>query len=56
MIEAATENMNLKKAIFKELDQICPKDAILATNTSSLSITKIGAATGRSSQVIGMLF
>ncbi len=56
VIEAATENMNLKKAIFKELDQVCSKETILATNTSSLSITEIGAATGRSSQVIGMHF
>lgn len=56
VIEAATENMELKKIIFKELDTVCKKDAILATNTSSLSITEIAAATNRPDQVIGMHF
>lgn len=56
IIEAATENMNLKKIIFKELDDVCKKEAILATNTSSLSITEIAAATNRPQQVIGMHF
>ena len=56
VIEAATENENLKLKIFKELDDVAPKDCILATNTSSISITKIGSATKRPSQVIGMHF
>jgi len=56
IIEAATENMNLKKIIFKELEEVCKKEAILATNTSSLSITEIAAATNRPQQVIGMHF
>lgn len=56
IIEAATENMNLKKIIFKELDEVCKPSAILATNTSSLSITEIAAATKRPQLVIGMHF
>ncbi|NCT09220.1 MAG: 3-hydroxybutyryl-CoA dehydrogenase [Flavobacteriia bacterium] len=56
VIEAATENVNLKTQIFKELDEICPDDTILATNTSSISITQIGAATKRADKVIGMHF
>jgi 3-hydroxybutyryl-CoA dehydrogenase len=56
VIEAATENESLKLNIFKELDQICRKDTILSSNTSSISITKIASATQRPSQVIGMHF
>jgi len=56
VVEAATENANLKLKIFEELDNYAPKDAILATNTSSISITKIAAATGRADKVIGMHF
>jgi len=56
IIEAATENPTLKEKIFKELSQIASPHAILATNTSSISITKIGAATNRPEKVIGMHF
>lgn len=56
MVEAATENIDLKLQIFKELDQYAPEKTILASNTSSISITKIAAATNRASQVIGMHF
>lgn len=56
IIEAATENMGLKKKIFKELDENVNSEAILATNTSSLSITEIAAATNRPDRVIGMHF
>ena len=56
VVEAATENEALKLDIFKALDQACPEDTILATNTSSISITQIAAATSRQSQVIGMHF
>tara|TARA_B110000459_G_scaffold191943_1_gene228589 strand:- start:971 stop:1858 length:888 start_codon:yes stop_codon:yes gene_type:complete len=56
VIEAATENLCLKIKIFQELDTACPKDTILATNTSSISITQIAAATSRPKQVIGMHF
>jgi 3-hydroxybutyryl-CoA dehydrogenase len=56
VVEAATENTDLKLAIFKDLDTLAPKDAILATNTSSISITQIAAVTGRPEQVIGMHF
>ena len=56
VVEAATENEGLKLDIFKALDQACPEDTILATNTSSISITQIAAATSRPSQVIGMHF
>jgi 3-hydroxybutyryl-CoA dehydrogenase len=56
VVEAATENMELKLKIFEELDKYAPKEAILATNTSSISITKIAAATGRAGKVIGMHF
>ena len=56
VVEAATENEPLKLNIFKELDQLCRKETILASNTSSLSITKIASATQRPSQVIGMHF
>ena len=56
VIEAATERVDLKLKIFSELDELAPTDCILATNTSSISITKIAAATKRPSQVIGMHF
>lgn len=56
VIEAAVEIMDIKKAIFKELDSICKPECILASNTSALSITEIGAATGRADKVIGMHF
>ena len=56
VIEAATENVELKLNIFEQLDTYAPKDAILATNTSSISITKIAAVTNRASRVIGMHF
>ena len=55
-IEAATENENVKLEIFKKLDQYCPPKAILASNTSSISITKIAAVTNRADRVIGMHF
>ena len=56
VVEAATENVALKTQIFKELDEVCADDTILATNTSSISITQIGAATKRADKVIGMHF
>lgn len=56
VIEAAVENMEIKSAIFKTLDEVAPKHAILASNTSSLPITEIAAATTRPEQVIGMHF
>ncbi|WP_290697312.1 3-hydroxybutyryl-CoA dehydrogenase [Lacinutrix sp.] len=56
VVEAATENINLKLKIFKQLDESCPKETILATNTSSISITQIGAVTSRPEMVIGMHF
>lgn len=56
VVEAATENLNLKLKIFGQLDESAPEKAILATNTSSLSITKIAAVTKRPGQVIGMHF
>ena len=56
VIEAATENLDLKLDIFKELDSLCGKNTILATNTSSISITQIAAATNRADKVIGMHF
>lgn len=56
VIEAATENIDLKLKIFKELDSIVKPEAILATNTSSISITKIAAVTNRPTQVVGMHF
>lgn len=56
VVEAATENVDLKLKIFKELDQVCPAGVILASNTSSISITKIGAVTKRADKVIGMHF
>ncbi len=56
LIEAATEEFPVKKAIFQELDKICRPATILASNTSSISITKIGATTKRPERVIGMHF
>ena len=56
VVEAATENVNLKLEIFKELDKAAPAGCILATNTSSISITKIAAVTKRAGDVIGMHF
>ncbi len=56
VIEAATENIDLKLKIFRQLDKDCPNDTILATNTSSISITQIGAETSRPDMVIGMHF
>lgn len=56
VIEAAVENMEIKQSIFKQLDEIAPKHAILASNTSSLPITEIAAVTSRPAQVIGMHF
>lgn len=56
VIEAASEDMNLKKEVFMELDKICKPETIFATNTSSLSITEIAACTSRPSQFIGMHF
>ncbi len=56
VVEAATENESLKLDIFKKLDQVCRREAILSSNTSSISITKIASATQRPSQVIGMHF
>jgi len=56
VIEAVTENLEVKTEIFKTLDQITPRETILASNTSSISITKLGAATSRDDKVIGMHF
>ena len=56
IIEAAVETMDLKKELFKELDELCKPEAVLASNTSSLSITEIAACTNRPDKVIGMHF
>ncbi|MBT3559779.1 MAG: 3-hydroxybutyryl-CoA dehydrogenase [Flavobacteriaceae bacterium] len=56
VIEAVTENIEIKLKLFKQLDQICSKETILATNTSSISITEIAASTNRPEKVIGMHF
>jgi 3-hydroxybutyryl-CoA dehydrogenase len=56
VIEAATENIELKKKIFREMDENAPEGAILATNTSSISITKLAAVTQRPDKVVGMHF
>jgi 3-hydroxybutyryl-CoA dehydrogenase len=56
VVEAAIENESLKLNIFKELDQVCRKEIILSSNTSSISITKVASATQRPSQIIGMHF
>jgi 3-hydroxybutyryl-CoA dehydrogenase len=56
VVEAATEQFEVKAQLFRELDQICRPEVILASNTSSISITKLGALTRRPQQVIGMHF
>lgn len=56
VVEAATENIDIKLSIFKQLDEICEPHVILASNTSSISITKIGSVTKRPDKVIGMHF
>jgi len=56
VVEAATENLDLKLKIFKQLNEVCNENAILATNTSSISITQIAAVTSRPEKVIGMHF
>ena len=56
VVEAAIENMKIKRDIFAELDQICKPETILASNTSSLSITEVASATKRPDKVIGMHF
>lgn len=56
VVEAAVENMAIKKQIFADLDELCGPETILATNTSSLSITEVAAATSRPDKVIGMHF
>ncbi|MCB0512878.1 MAG: 3-hydroxybutyryl-CoA dehydrogenase [Bacteroidetes bacterium] len=56
VIEAASENFNIKEKIFQQLDAICKPEAILASNTSSISITRIAACTNRPEKVIGMHF
>ena len=56
VVEVILEKMDLKKQVFKQLDEITSKDAILATNTSSMSVTEIATATGRPDKVVGMHF
>ena len=56
VVEAATENIDLKLKIFKQLDEVCGENTILSTNTSSISITQIAAVTSRPEKVIGMHF
>ena len=56
VVEAATENIDLKLKIFKQLDEACPEGTILATNTSSISITQIASVTSRPDHIIGMHF
>ncbi len=56
VVEAVIEDMDLKKRVFKELDELCRSDVIIATNTSSMSITEIGASTKRPDKVCGMHF
>ncbi len=56
VIEAVTENLDVKTELFKSLDSITPPETILASNTSSISITRLGAATNRPDKVIGMHF
>jgi 3-hydroxybutyryl-CoA dehydrogenase len=56
VIEAATENLELKLKIFRQLDEAAPRDAVIASNTSSISITRLAAATKRPDRVIGMHF
>jgi 3-hydroxyacyl-CoA dehydrogenase len=56
VIEAVPENIEIKKAVYKELEQVCPEQTILASNTSALSISEMGAATDKPHKVIGMHF
>jgi len=56
VVEAATENESIKLGLFRELDALCPPNTVLATNTSSISITKIASVTQRADRVIGMHF
>ncbi|UQX89879.1 3-hydroxybutyryl-CoA dehydrogenase [Jatrophihabitans telluris] len=56
VVEAVPENLDLKRSIFAALDEICPPETILATNTSSLSVTEIAVATGRPGKVVGLHF
>ncbi|MBN1889061.1 MAG: 3-hydroxybutyryl-CoA dehydrogenase [Thermoflexales bacterium] len=56
VVEAVVENLELKKQVFAELDRLCPPETVLATNTSSLNITSIAAATGRGDKVLGLHF
>jgi 3-hydroxybutyryl-CoA dehydrogenase len=56
VVEAATENISIKLDLFRQLDEICKENTILASNTSSISITKIAAVTGRPDKIIGMHF
>jgi len=56
VVEAATEDFDIKKQIFEQLDSLCPEETILSSNTSSISITKIAAVTKRPDKVIGMHF
>ncbi len=56
VIEAITENLSVKQEVFRDLDRVVRPEGILASNTSSISITKLGAATGRPDKVIGMHF
>lgn len=56
VVEAATERLEIKQAIFRDLDTLLPQDAVLASNTSSISITKLAATTNRPATVIGMHF
>ena len=56
VVEAASENVDIKSGIFRNLDKFCPEHTILASNTSSISITKIASATNRPNKVIGMHF
>lgn len=56
VIEAITENLDVKRSLFRDIDQLCPPHTILASNTSSISITSLAAATNRPQQVVGMHF
>lgn len=56
VIEAVIENIGLKKELYRELDKVCPPDAVLASNTSGLSITEMASATARPEKVVGMHF
>jgi 3-hydroxybutyryl-CoA dehydrogenase len=56
VIEAVPERLDLKRRVFEELDKVCRPDAVLATNTSSLSVTEIAVATGRPEQIVGVHF